>query len=162
MVLQGPYFYSHFSDAFRVCVLWRWGGHYLDTDVLLLRPLTAIRNALGAEALRRSPEQSWAECLRGVDPPMDELYDVNLAVASFDPRHPFLYYVMRRLTQSYDPLVWNSAGPGLVRVCLGEWEAMYRGLVQTAPSPPGPRAPLGAAVTVFTDPMVYYPVCGTL
>ena len=39
---RGPYYYSHVTDAIRLALLLRVGGVYMDTDVLLTRPLQLI------------------------------------------------------------------------------------------------------------------------
>lgn len=36
----GPYFYSHYTDAFRLCVLWKYGGIYIDFDVIIMKVCT--------------------------------------------------------------------------------------------------------------------------
>lgn len=47
-----PYFYSHITDVLRLALLFRHGGVYLDSDVILLRPL---RMAGMPAALARPP-----------------------------------------------------------------------------------------------------------
>lgn len=47
----GPYFYTHVTDAMRLALLFRDGGVYLDTDVVVVRPL---RVAAQPEAERRA------------------------------------------------------------------------------------------------------------
>lgn len=44
---QGEHYYSHVTDAARYALLWKYGGLYIDFDVILLQPLTGFRNALG-------------------------------------------------------------------------------------------------------------------
>ncbi|XP_059486261.1 lactosylceramide 4-alpha-galactosyltransferase-like [Neocloeon triangulifer] len=41
---------SHTSDAFRYFTLWKYGGTYMDLDIILLRPLTGLQNFAGAES----------------------------------------------------------------------------------------------------------------
>lgn len=40
----GPYAVSHLSDALRFLTLAKYGGYYLDLDVITVRPLTSYRN----------------------------------------------------------------------------------------------------------------------
>jgi lactosylceramide 4-alpha-galactosyltransferase len=44
--------YNHVSDVARMVLLYQYGGVYLDTDYLTLRPLTALKNTLGTSVLR--------------------------------------------------------------------------------------------------------------
>ncbi|KAK7870308.1 hypothetical protein R5R35_003700 [Gryllus longicercus] len=41
---------SHASDVLRFLTLWRFGGTYLDLDVVVTRPLDGLRNFAGAES----------------------------------------------------------------------------------------------------------------
>ena len=34
---KSKYFFSHYTDAFRLAVLWKYGGVYIDFDVLVLK-----------------------------------------------------------------------------------------------------------------------------
>jgi len=52
---RGLYFYSHLSDVLRLALLYREGGVYLDTDVLLARPL---RLAAVPSTLRHPPPRA--------------------------------------------------------------------------------------------------------
>ncbi|KAH7961539.1 hypothetical protein HPB52_009962 [Rhipicephalus sanguineus] len=40
------YFAVRLSDFLRYAVIWKYGGIYLDTDVIVLRPLNGIRNSI--------------------------------------------------------------------------------------------------------------------
>ena len=159
--VQGKYYYSHFSDAFRICVLWRYGGNYIDTDVLVLHDLSAVRNSFGVEEVLRSPNPSWWDNIRGVtEVPLDHVYNVNLAISSFDVHAPFLAFMMLSLMESYDPDCWNCAGPALAKYCIARWQQFHPDLVELRPDPsvPGSSPRFAGSVTLFTDPGVYYPV----
>ncbi|KAK4296514.1 hypothetical protein Pmani_030990, partial [Petrolisthes manimaculis] len=41
---------SHFNDALRWLLLWKYGGVYLDLDVVVLRPLTRLTNMAARES----------------------------------------------------------------------------------------------------------------
>jgi len=115
---QGPYFFSHVTDALRLALLYREGGVYLDADVLLVRPLrlagvpstlshppiegspfAALRNSIGVEAF----EGRWIR--RPV---------LNGAVLVFEAGAPFLWSAMHEFAASYDPLLWGWNGPELL------------------------------------------------
>jgi len=72
---RGPYFYSHVTDALRLALLFRHGGVYLDSDVILVRPL---RLAGVAETLRLPPP---------LGSPYSDLKDA-LGVESYDAPPP--------------------------------------------------------------------------
>ena len=52
-MLGGHYNKTMITNLFRATVLWRNGGWYLDTDVVVLQPLVDMQNVLGIQA----PEQ---------------------------------------------------------------------------------------------------------
>ncbi|XP_039139472.1 uncharacterized protein At4g19900 isoform X1 [Dioscorea cayenensis subsp. rotundata] len=43
------YYPIHYSELVRLAALYKYGGVYLDSDVLVLRPLTSLQNSLGIE-----------------------------------------------------------------------------------------------------------------
>lgn len=114
---RGPYFYSHLTDALRLALLWRDGGVYLDSDVLLVRPLRLpespvtlarpapdglsgeLRNALGVES--RAGEQTSQQVLNG-------------AVLVFDAESPFLWQAMHEFAAKYMADRWGWNGPELL------------------------------------------------
>ena len=103
---DGQFWYSHSSDLFRLAALWRFGGWYLDTDVIILRPLSPLRNCL-----------AWqGNSLPGYGPM------VNNAVSHFDARHPLLEAAMRHVRQAYQRDAWPSAGPGAITSALQTWK----------------------------------------
>ena len=42
---------QNLSNLLRLALLYRYGGIYLDADVVVLRPLSDLRNAIGAQAV---------------------------------------------------------------------------------------------------------------
>lgn len=47
---QTEYFYSHITDMARMLALYRYGGTYVDTDIVLLRSLDDVDNVIGMES----------------------------------------------------------------------------------------------------------------
>jgi lactosylceramide 4-alpha-galactosyltransferase len=45
----GPYAVSHLSDALRFLTLYKYGGYYIDLDIIMIQPVTHYRNFIGAE-----------------------------------------------------------------------------------------------------------------
>ena len=47
---HGPFFFSHITEILRLATLWHYGGVYLDTDVIIMKPLKPdLHNCLGTE-----------------------------------------------------------------------------------------------------------------
>ncbi|XP_067005166.2 lactosylceramide 4-alpha-galactosyltransferase isoform X1 [Anabrus simplex] len=51
LLLQSMYPTEHTSDVLRYVMLWKYGGTYLDHDVVLMRSLSGMSNFAGAESL---------------------------------------------------------------------------------------------------------------
>jgi lactosylceramide 4-alpha-galactosyltransferase len=87
------------TDLFRQVAPWKYGGFYLDTDFLVVRPIAHLRNTLVWE----TPTQ------------------INNAFSVFDASHPFLAAMMQRAKETYHPDLWTSLGPKLVTDTKKEW-----------------------------------------
>lgn len=111
---RGPYFYSHVTDAVRLALLFRVGGVYLDTDVILTRPvrmasapatpggeteLPALRNALGVE--------SYADTRTGQ-------MTLNGAIMAFERGSRFLWNCLHEYAADYKADRWGWNGPELL------------------------------------------------
>ncbi|GMI02239.1 hypothetical protein TrST_g14285 [Triparma strigata] len=96
-----PFFYSHFTDFYRMLLLYLYGGTYLDADIVLRTDVTYLDNVLARE---------------------DEKY-LNGAYLSFDARHNFLKYCLEMIPEVYDPYIWGIIGPHLVTKANNHFEA---------------------------------------
>lgn len=96
----GKYWYSHQTDLFRLAVLYKYGGWYLDSDVVVLKPLTPLSNCIGRE--------------------VKDYY--NNAISNFDAGHPFLVATMEYVMQTYKRNTWTSAGPTAATEALKLYE----------------------------------------
>ena len=99
---SGKHWYSHQSDLFRLAVLWKYGGWYVDTDFIINRPLDGLKNCLARESKKDD-------------------HSLNNAISHFDPGHPLLARTMRHIQLNYDPEVWTSAGPHAVSMVTLDW-----------------------------------------
>ncbi|CAL5412863.1 unnamed protein product [Camellia sinensis] len=86
-------FYStHYSELVRLAALNKYGGLYLDSDIIVLRPLSSLNNTVGLE---------------------DELdgSSLNGAVMSFRKHSPFIMECLTEFYSTYDDtrLRWNGA-----------------------------------------------------
>ncbi|XP_057353996.1 alpha-1,4-N-acetylglucosaminyltransferase-like [Manis pentadactyla] len=86
------------SDACRLAIIWKYGGIYMDTDVISIRPIPE-ENFLAAQSSR---------------------YSSN-GVFGFLPRHPFLWECMENFVEHYNSDIWGNQGPNLMTRMLKLW-----------------------------------------
>lgn len=83
---------THYSELIRLAALYKYGGIYLDSDIVVLKPLASLTNTVGLE---------------------DELTGshVNGAVMAFRKHSPFILECLMEFYASYDDtlLRWNGA-----------------------------------------------------
>jgi lactosylceramide 4-alpha-galactosyltransferase len=89
-----PYWYSHFTDLVRLLVLYKQGGVYLDTDVVVVKPFYELTNVLG-----------WEDTLK---------IQANGAVLKFEQENIFIGKCINEYFSSYRHDDWGYNGPGLV------------------------------------------------
>ena len=134
--------YSHLTDLVRFAVLWRFGGAYLDFDMLLLRPLTLFHNCFAAQKDENSELTK------------DDSDPYNFAVAKFEAKHPFLTEVMQNVSRVYNPSIWPCVGPRLITSMVHEWT--LRGKVEFHKELPREAiSNYTASVHVFPHPFFY-------
>ncbi|XP_008835663.1 alpha-1,4-N-acetylglucosaminyltransferase [Nannospalax galili] len=86
------------SDAARLAIIWKYGGIYMDTDVISIRPIPE-ENFLAAQASRHSSN----------------------GVFGFLPRNPFLWACMENFVEHYNSGIWGNQGPNLMTRVLRVW-----------------------------------------
>ncbi|CAL5388635.1 unnamed protein product [Camellia sinensis] len=89
---------QNLSNLIRLAVLYKYGGVYLDTDFIVLRNFSVLRNSLGAQSVDGSGK--WTR--------------LNNAVLVFDKNHPILYKFMEEFATTFDGNKWGHNGPYLV------------------------------------------------
>ncbi|XP_055808166.1 uncharacterized protein LOC129876699 [Solanum dulcamara] len=89
---------QNLSNLIRLAVLYKYGGVYLDTDFIILRDISRLRNSIGAQSV--STNGNWTR--------------LNNAVLIFDKKHPLLYKFMEEFALSFDGNKWGQNGPYLV------------------------------------------------
>ncbi|KAL5730221.1 lactosylceramide 4-alpha-galactosyltransferase [Ranunculus cassubicifolius] len=98
-------FGQNLSNLLRLAILYRFGGIYLDTDVIVLRPLDHFRNIIGAQTMDLQ-SGNWSR--------------LNNAVMIFDKKHPLVYKFIQEFTDTFNGNIWGHNGPYLVsRVVSG-------------------------------------------
>ncbi|KAD7478360.1 hypothetical protein R6Q59_007819 [Mikania micrantha] len=83
---------THYSELIRLAALYKYGGIYLDSDVIIMKPLYSLSNMVGVE------DESSASHLNG-------------AVMAFRKHSPFIMECLTEFYASYDDtnLRWNGA-----------------------------------------------------
>ncbi|KAK4742568.1 hypothetical protein SAY87_000569 [Trapa incisa] len=95
----GVHFLMNLSNLIRLAVLYKYGGIYLDTDVVLLKDVTGLRNTVGAQS---------------VDPKTRKWSRLNGAVMIFDKGHPVLLKFLQEFALTYNGNKWGHNGPYMV------------------------------------------------
>lgn len=91
-------FAQNLSNLVRLAVIYKYGGVYLDTDFIVLKKFSGLRNAIGAQSIDASGK--WTR--------------LNNAAFVFDKRHPLLYMFMEEFKSTFDGNIWGYNGPYLV------------------------------------------------
>lgn len=80
-------------------MLYKFGGVYLDTDAIVLKPLNDLRNVIGAQTMDQQTG-NWSR--------------LNNAVMISDRKHPFLYKFIQEFYVKFNGNKWGHNGPYLV------------------------------------------------
>ncbi|XP_050233713.1 uncharacterized protein At4g19900 [Mercurialis annua] len=86
------FYATHYSELVRLAAIYKYGGIYLDSDIIVLNPLSSLNNAVGLEG------QTAGGSLNG-------------AVMAFKKNSPFLMECLKEFYMTYDDtrLRWNGA-----------------------------------------------------
>eukprot|EP00250_Pteridium_aquilinum_P012362 c20680_g2_i3 orf=55-2469(-) len=90
------FFYIHYSELLRLASLYKYGGIYLDSDVVLLKPLDLLPNTIGAEKFENQTQE------------------LNGAVMAFNKSSTFLLECLVEFMATYDDELLDFNGAGLV------------------------------------------------
>lgn len=90
---------QNLSNLLRIGLLYRFGGIYLDTDVIVMKSLGHLRNAIGAQT-NDLATGNWSR--------------LNNAVMIFDKGHPLLLEFIQEFALTFDGNRWGHNGPYLV------------------------------------------------
>lgn len=89
---------QNLSNLIRFAVLYKYGGVYLDTDFIILKGFSQLRNSIGAQSVDLSG--NWTR--------------LNNAVLIFDKSHQLLYNFLEEFASNFDGNRWGHNGPYLV------------------------------------------------
>lgn len=90
---------QNLSNLLRLSLLYKFGGIYLDTDVITTRSFTGLRNVIGAQTVNVGTG-NWSR--------------LNNAVLVFDKSHPLLFKFIEEFALTFDGNKWGHNGPYLV------------------------------------------------
>ncbi|KAJ4975650.1 hypothetical protein NE237_000756 [Protea cynaroides] len=90
---------QNLSNLLRLAVLYKFGGVYMDTDVLVLKSFSNLSNVIGAQTLDIETG-NWSR--------------LNNAVLIFDRKHPLLLQFIEEFALTFDGNKWGHNGPYLV------------------------------------------------
>ncbi|KAK4253233.1 hypothetical protein QN277_010563 [Acacia crassicarpa] len=90
---------QNLSNLIRLVALYKYGGIYLDTDFIILKPFKGLRNCIGA--------QSW-------DSVSKHWTILNNAVLVFDKNHPLLLRFIQEFALNFNGNKWGYNGPYLL------------------------------------------------
>ncbi|ONK79715.1 uncharacterized protein A4U43_C01F9300 [Asparagus officinalis] len=90
---------QNLSNLLRLALLYKYGGIYMDADVIVLKSLSGFKNAIGAQAIEAGTGK-WSR--------------LNNAVMIFDENHPLLHKFMEEFAKNFDGNIWGHNGPYLV------------------------------------------------
>ncbi|KAL5758392.1 hypothetical protein ACOSP7_021003 [Xanthoceras sorbifolium] len=97
------FYNTHYSELVRLAALYKYGGIYIDSDIIVLKPLSSLNNTVGLE-----------DPLAGSS--------LNGAVMAFRKHSPFILECLKEFYLTYDDanLRWNGADL-LTRVARKFW-----------------------------------------
>ncbi|PRQ42984.1 putative lactosylceramide 4-alpha-galactosyltransferase [Rosa chinensis] len=90
---------QNLSNLIRLAILYKYGGVYLDTDFIILKDFSGLRNAVGAQSID-SESKNWTR--------------LNGAVMIFDIQHPLLRDFLYEFASTFNGNKWGHNGPYLV------------------------------------------------
>ncbi|KAI5663562.1 hypothetical protein M9H77_22885 [Catharanthus roseus] len=89
---------QNLSNLIRLAVLYKYGGIYLDTDFIVLKDFSMLKNSIGAQSIDSNGK--WTR--------------LNNAVLVFDKNHPLLFMFLEEFKSTFDGNRWGHNGPYLV------------------------------------------------
>ncbi|XP_076885038.1 uncharacterized protein LOC143534427 [Bidens hawaiensis] len=92
-------FGQNLSNLLRLCLLYKYGGVYIDADVIVLRSFAKVRNSIGAQTMDPN-SKNWSR--------------LNNAVMVFDKMHPLLYKFIEEFSLTFNGNKWGHNGPYMV------------------------------------------------
>ncbi|XVF87521.1 hypothetical protein PTKIN_Ptkin18bG0126700 [Pterospermum kingtungense] len=90
---------QNLSNLLRLALLYKYGGVYIDTDIIVLKSFNSLSNVIGAQSINLETK-NWSR--------------LNNAVLVFDKKHPLLYKFIQEFVLTFNGNKWGHNGPYLV------------------------------------------------
>ncbi|KAL6133654.1 hypothetical protein ACLB2K_065888 [Fragaria x ananassa] len=90
---------QNLSNVLRFALLYKFGGIYLDIDVIVLKRLSKMKNVIGAQTIDLQT-RNWSR--------------LKNAVLVFDKNYPLLFMFIQEFALTFDSNKWGHNGPYLV------------------------------------------------
>jgi len=90
---------QNLSNLLRLALLYKFGGTYIDLDVIVLKSFSKLRNTIGAQNFDVRTGK-WSR--------------LNNAVLIFDKKHPLLFKFIEEFALTFDGNKWGHNGPYLI------------------------------------------------
>ncbi|KAL9243595.1 hypothetical protein vseg_017464 [Gypsophila vaccaria] len=90
---------QNLSNLLRLAILYKYGGIYMDTDFIVLKSLSKLRNSIGAQAIDTRTKK-WSR--------------LNNALLIFDKKHLLLSRFIEEFALTFNGNKWGHNGPYLV------------------------------------------------
>ncbi|XP_078149496.1 uncharacterized protein At4g19900-like [Carex rostrata] len=90
---------QNISNLIRLLVLYKYGGIYIDTDVIVVKSMYGLKNCIGAQTVD-AVTRNWTR--------------LNNAVLIFDKKHPVVLEFINEFASTFDGNKWGHNGPYLV------------------------------------------------
>ncbi|KAK7302750.1 hypothetical protein RJT34_13646 [Clitoria ternatea] len=90
---------QNLSNLVRLALLYKFGGTYIDADVMVLKSFSKLRNTIGAQNFD-AKSGKWSR--------------LNNAVLVFDKKHPLLFKFIEEFALTFDGNKWGHNGPYLI------------------------------------------------
>ncbi|XP_074314577.1 uncharacterized protein At4g19900-like [Silene latifolia] len=91
---------QNLANLVRLVALYKYGGVYLDTDVVILKDVSSLKNSIGIQTMEDKAKNRWTT--------------LNNAVLIFDKGHPILLKFIDEFAYSFNGNKWGFNGPFLV------------------------------------------------
>ncbi|XP_019418908.1 PREDICTED: lactosylceramide 4-alpha-galactosyltransferase [Lupinus angustifolius] len=90
---------QNLSNLLRLALLYKFGGTYIDADIVVLKSFSKLRNTIGAQNFDVKTKK-WSR--------------LNNAVLIFDKKHPLLFKFIEEFALTFDGNKWGHNGPYLI------------------------------------------------
>ena len=101
---EGKNWYTHEADLLRALILYKHGGIYMDTDIIVVRPVNSLQENVLA----------WEDAAHD---------NVNSAFLKFEKGNSYIELYLREFAAHYISDTWGGNGPQLYTRVLREWES---------------------------------------